>query len=151
MDGASLWVAILGAAGIGGIITAITNAWIASKKAPVEERNLRLNGNLTLVNAAETLVGSQSEVVKQRDAEIEKLEGRLDEMESIIEGFRAQMDEERKFHAAEVERLQANIVLLEGRLRSQSARIAALKRYLRTLGHDPDEVVPNGDEDEDEV
>lgn len=138
-----LLAVLIGAGGIGGIVTAVVQARIASKRAPTEAKNLSLDGNLTLVSAAEKIVGSQSSVIEQRDAEIDELKDGMSQVKDQIQRVLDDLQNEkmlREEREAEAERLRLHIAKLESTMRSQSARIASLKRYLRSKGFNPDHI-----------
>lgn len=150
---------LLGAAGIGGFVTAITQAIISIKKAPLEKEELEGNITQAMTDAAEKLVSSQTTVLASRDAEIDALKSRVDNLEAQVQSLLNEIEMERSLRAdREHELTQHRLMLAEQQatidhqakqLRSQSARITALKKAVAKLGGDPDEIAPTPEKEED--
>lgn len=144
---------VMGSAGLGGVISAVATAITNRKRLPDELQGLKLEAQLTLSEAATNLVQSQGGVVAARDAEVQVLTERVDKMAQTLERVLDDLENERQLRELrehELEQQRIIIAKLEQQVRSHTARIAALKRYLRGLGHDPDAVEIEEDIEEDE-
>ena len=140
------WVfvaALLGSAGLGGLISALTNALLATKRAPLEEQKLKFEGQLVLSDAAANLVQSQNTVVEARDLEIERLTVRVSQLEQTLQRVLDELEEERKLREEREHELETHRMELAKQaktIRSLSAKIGAFKKALGEAGVNPEDV-----------
>ena len=141
---------LVGSAGLGGLVTAMTQAMVSLRKLPLEQEHLESSVASAIAGAAEQLVESQTSVLAARDKQVIGLEARVAALELQVQKLLGEIEQERALRAErEHELAQHRHMLAEQQetindqakqLRSQSARISALKRFLKSLGHDPERI-----------